>query len=363
MNLSLRPSILAAALCTTLLAACERPPIESLQTGYRGTGMVDLTNPRLEADTRAANVSPAAAAAVPAEGPLARDVYQNVQVLDDLSVAEFTRLMVAMTEWVSPNEGCTYCHQGENFAVDAPYTKVVSRRMLEMTRHINSDWKSHVGETGVTCFTCHRGEPVPKYVWYNDPGPQTARGMAGNLAGQNVPAAHVGLTSLPFDSLTPFLGGASEIRVESTTALPDGNDASIMQTEWTYGLMIHMSEALGVNCTYCHNSRQFAAWDESNPARLPAWHGIRMARDLNEDYLVPLKSAFPAERLGTLGDVPKVSCATCHQGVAKPLYGESLIKAHPELVAKRPVPPPAPPADATADDTVTSSTTGGTGGT
>jgi len=35
--------------------------------------------------------------------------------------------------------------------------------------------------------------------------------------------------------------------------LPSGNRSSIKQTEWTYSLMIHMSESLGVNCTYCHN--------------------------------------------------------------------------------------------------------------
>jgi photosynthetic reaction center cytochrome c subunit len=32
-----------------------------------------------------------------------------------------------------------------------------------------------------------------------------------------------------------------------------------------------------------------------------------------------------------LGDVAKVNCATCHQGVFKPLYGESMAKDYPEL--------------------------------
>jgi photosynthetic reaction center cytochrome c subunit len=35
--------------------------------------------------------------------------------------------------------------------------------------------------------------------------------------------------------------------------------------------------------------------------------------------------------LGVLGDVAKVNCATCHQGVFKPLYGESMAKDYPEL--------------------------------
>jgi photosynthetic reaction center cytochrome c subunit len=47
--------------------------------------------------------------------------------------------------------------------------------------------------------------------------------------------------------------------------------------------------------------------------------------------MVPLKTTFPEHRLGVLGDVAKVNCATCHQGLFKPLYGESMAKDYPEL--------------------------------
>ena len=56
-------------------------------------------------------------------------------------------------------------------------------------------------------------------------------------------------------------GDAEGIRVISTEALPIDNRLSIKQTEWTYGLMMHMSGALGVNCTFCHNTHSFQAWD------------------------------------------------------------------------------------------------------
>ena len=85
-----------------------------------------------------------------------------------------------------------------------------------------------------------------------------------------------------------------------------------------------------MNCTYCHNSRSLRSWDQSTPQRTTAWYGIRMARDLNNNFLVPLTSTFPEHRLGVLGDVAKC-CATCHQGVFKPLYGESMAKDYPEL--------------------------------
>jgi photosynthetic reaction center cytochrome c subunit len=86
------------------------------------------------------------------------------------------------------------------------------------------------------------------------------------------------------------------------------------------------------------------------PQRVTAWHGIRMTRELNNDYLTPLTANFPKARLGPTGDVAKVNCATCHQGAFKPLYGAPLVKDHPELVAAAaavapaPAPEPAAPA-------------------
>jgi photosynthetic reaction center cytochrome c subunit len=96
---------------------------------------------------------------------------------------------------------------------------------------------------------------------------------------------------------------------------------------------MHMSDSLGVNCTYCHNSRQFSSWEQSPPQRATAWHGIRLARDLNETYMAPLTATFPPERQGPKGDVAKVNCATCHQGAYKPLYGASMLKDYPQFAA------------------------------
>ncbi len=328
-------TVLAGLAAATLLTACERPPVEPIQRGYRGLGMVEVFNPRTVAAQYAQNQLPAAIPPVEAGSPPATTTYKNLQVLNDVSAAELLRIMTAITTWVAPKEGCAYCHQGADFASDALYTKVVARRMLQMTKHVNADWKSHVADTGVTCFTCHRGQPVPKNVWYTDPGPVHAKGALGNHAGQNAPARSVGLSSLPFDPFTPFLEQKGEIRVVSNTALPAGNPHTIKQTEATYGLMIHMSEALGVNCTYCHNSRSFKEWDQSTPQRGTAWHGIRMVRDLNQAYLDPLKGTYPANRLGPLGDPPKANCNTCHQGVYKPLFGASMLKDYPELAAAK----------------------------
>lgn len=345
----------AGALCALvagalLLAACERPPVDMVQRGFRGTGMDQVYNPRTMARQASLNVAPEDSPAADPNGPKASAVFKNVKVAGDLSVGEFTRLMASMTAWVAPAQGCAYCHKaGEDFSSDSLYTKVVARRMLEMTRHINSDWSNHVAATGVTCYTCHRGQPVPAKVWSMPVPQKQAAGMVGDNAGQNVAAESVAWTALPYDPFSPYLSQAADVRIIGDTALPTGNRKSTKQAEFTYGLMMHMSQALGVNCTYCHNTRSFADWEGSTPQRVTAWHGIRMARDINTQYLDGLTRVFPANRLGPMGDVLKVNCDTCHQGAYKPLYGAGLLKNHPELKGKKAqAPAPSPAAVAAA---------------
>ncbi len=335
--MTMRSSVAALALLAAgslLLAGCERPPVDSVQHGFRGTGMVQVYNPRTVAKQVPNNVVPEAIPQAPADGPKAGEVYQNVKVLGNLSVGQFTRLMVSMSTWVAPNEGCAYCHNLQNLADDSMYTKVVARRMLQMTQNINAQWKPHVAQTGVTCWTCHRGNHIPQNVWFTAPPQNLKSNFIGDLAEQNQPSPTVGLASLPYDPFTPYLLKDLPIRVYGNEALPGpqgaNNRSSIKQAEFTYGLMMHMSSSLGVNCTYCHNSRSFAGWD-GPPQRATAWYGIRMVRDLNVNYMEPLTGVFPANRKGELGDVAKNNCTTCHQGAYKPLYGVSMLKDFPEL--------------------------------
>lgn len=331
------PGLLIIALFC--IVGCDFPPMNSEQQGFRGTGIAQINNPEDIALLATKNQVPDELPVTPpAPGPRASEIYENVQVLGDLSATEFIGVMTAITQWVAPEQGCTYCHEAGNFVSDDMYTKVVSRRMLEMTRNINTNWTSHVGDTGVTCYTCHRGNPVPEYIWFEGTDKPDTKGMAASRLGQNLASASVGSASLPYDPFSPLIGSASQdgqVKVASATALPVGETGSMADTEKTYALMMHMSGSLGVNCTYCHNSRAFSKWDQSSPARVTAWHGIRMAQELNHEYLSPLQNQYPAERLGLTGDAPKANCSTCHQGVAKPLYGEySEAASFPALYAQ-----------------------------
>lgn len=317
-------------------AGWTRPPMVTEQTGFRGTGMDLIRTKAGNAALAAANVAPEPADPVEPGGEKASAVYENVKVLGDLSADNFNRLMVSITEWVAPEQGCTYCHNTENMADDTLYQKRVARRMLQMVQHINSTWKeNHVHEVGVTCYTCHRGQPVPKNIWFETPGPNAKSGIIPRNNGQNVASPQVGLTSLPYGVYAAFYAHKNTpedaIRVNATTALPETRGKPIQDAEKTFAIMISMSQSLGVNCTFCHNTRSVADWSTSTPNRVAAWHGIRMVRDLNEDYMLPLTSTLPDNRLGALGDVPKMNCATCHNGANKPLNGAHVVEAYPEL--------------------------------
>jgi photosynthetic reaction center cytochrome c subunit len=337
---------LAAALA--LLAGCERS--DSEQRGPRGLSQIQIKKPSAVASLQELNRIPPPEDPADIESPPASEVFVNVKVLKDVSATEFSRLMQALSTWVAPVEGCDYCHNPDKLESDEKYPKVVARRMLEMTRRINTEWKPHVGETGVTCWTCHRGQAVPSGDWFIGQKPDAPIPLLGHRNGQNMPSKNAANSSLPDDPLSYYLvTGEHNVRVQGTTALPTRtHPTSVKTAEWTYSLMLYMSGSLGVNCTYCHNTRAFASWKESTPQRATAWYGIRMVRELNTDFLIPLTPVFPDYRLGPHGDAPKIGCATCHKGTFKPLNGVSplpdymLLAGEGKVPAGVPTPPDAP---------------------
>ena len=180
-------------------------------------------------------------------------------------------------------------------------------------------------------------------------------GLAEVDTGQNHPSASVAYASLPYDPFSAYLkdDGVNHIRVAGTQPLRSADHVvSVKTAEQTYGLMMHISQGMGVNCTYCHNTQSFRAWNLSTPARVRAWYGLRMVAANNQEYMTPLASVFPAVhatlgvdawRKGPNGDTYKVNCATCHQGQSKPMGGVSMRDYAPGLYpAAVAAPAPAP---------------------
>ena len=343
------PAILIGALggavfVAVMLVAWGNPAqTASLQTGPRGTGMsvpefvtqVTQPDPTIEAFYTEPPYVP--------EGGEARagDVVPVELVLGDLTEDNFNRVMSAITQWVAPEEGCVYCHGDgdmESYGEDNLYTKVVARRMIQMTQNINENWDGHVNanqQVGVNCYTCHRGENVPSEIWFNiTPVNKSAEGWS---AVQNRATSLSQSTSLPSNALEVYLTDYEAVNVhdlESRVAgTPgDGEYHTIQKAEQTYSLMNYFSNSLGVNCVFCHNSRAFYDPGQVTPQWGTALLGRQMVIEMNQEYLIPLKDEYPAERLGPVyADAPKAACKTCHKGYQQPMQGMNVIADWPEL--------------------------------
>ncbi len=307
----------------------DRPPLVSEDFGPAALELVTLTNPRTVVPY---NVVPEPLPAAEPGGPLATDVYKNVQVLKGVSQHEFDRLMVAMTQWIAPKQGCGFCHNVANYADDALYTDKVARRMLQMTMHINTTWGNHMAPVGVTCATCHRGENIPPRVWYRQPIPEHA-GLLGKPRPWQTNAPTI-RQFFPTDGNQDWLVNDDDSHMEAQAALPGEKGsgvASEQTTESMYVMMMLWSDALGANCGLCHSSRALYDWKQSSPYRLVGLWGQYATQDINKNYLDPVATLLPRDQLGQTGDAAKAECGTCHMGQVKPFGGYNVISHYPEL--------------------------------
>ena len=276
------------------------------QTGPRGTamGVVKFTS-----DIEAGNPSVASYAET-----IAAAAASEAEVVDSPVSDELTR---AMREWT----GIPTLYS----AREDSYQNMVASMMIGMTQAINSEWDGHVGDTGVNCYTCHRGEAVPSGIWFQvHPAVEVMEGWG---AVQNRVTAVSQFTSLPSDALLKLLVEDGRITVHDLDprVANEPGDPTWQDTERTFSLMNYFSNSLNTNCTFCHNSRAFYDTAEVTPQWATASIGIQMVRELNVDYLSALDGILPEERLGPIhGDTPKAACMTCHKGYQKPIADQDL---------------------------------------
>lgn len=340
------PAILVGAVggavfVAAMLVAWGQPfATKSLQTGPRGTGM---SVPEFVAQVEAPDPTIAgyytADPIVPQGGEqLAEDAFETVPpalVGKGITAANYDRLLTAMRSWTGIPD---LLEDPDSYQTEVAYA------MVEMTQAINEEWIGHVqanAEVGVTCYTCHRGQPVPSDIWFRvGPVNQAAQGWSAN---QNRVTRISQSTSLPSDALETYLLNYGVIGVHDLESRveggPSGDDAlpSIQDTERTYALMNYVANSLGVNCLFCHNSRAFYDSAQVTPQWGTELLGITMVQSLNNDYLVPLRDVYPEHRLGPVfADAPKAACKTCHKGYQQPMQGLNVIADWPELAGTEP---------------------------
>ncbi len=92
------------------------------------------------------------------------------------------------------------------------------------------------------------------------------------------------------------------------------------------GVMRSFAGGLGVRCTYCHvgeEGRPFSEFDfasDEKPAKLKARYMLQMTQTLNDEVLPGL-----VEVAGRADPPARISCVTCHRGVAVPRQIEEVI--------------------------------------
>ena len=334
----------AVALVAVAIVPEWHLPVPGHQLGWRSTSMIQF-DPTTKEDGLPEPVPPSLALGANDHRPVGQ-AYKNVSVLTGGDAASLMRSMTAMTQWVSPRQGCGFCHVGTDYASDAKPTKSVARLMLRMTQHINADWSDHVGSGGVTCFSCHRGQPIPSDVWFATP-PTRLRPMIDLQEDYHEEQKTV-RKFFPDEGYEEYLLQATPGSSQSYTALPTHSVASQVVIKRMYEVMMQMADGIGVNCGYCHNSRAFFDWGQSTPNRWTGYSGIQMTRDLNRNYLIHTGEILPQTRFrldkatewnlapseaGPLPGNGLANCATCHHGRPKPLGGASGARDYPELMA------------------------------
>lgn len=305
-------------------------PVSFTQTGYRGTGMAVVQYESDAVEIAARNVLPETPAPILPEAgePLAGDVYPYAGELGNLTVRNFDRLNDAIGLWVGPEA---------MLGPENTWRQQISLQHIAMTRALNDDWDIHNEPAGVNCYTCHRGNLVPENVWFL---PTPLNSWAGPSAMFQNQATDVNYsTALPVDAMRTYLLESDQaVGVHGTSARNPGEPgASIYHTYQTFSLMQHFSNSMGVNCTYCHNTRALAEIEQATPQWAVAQLGRAMTQDVNNSYIVSNAELLPPEQLGPLGDAAKVNCTTCHQGAPKTFGGASAIENWPELVSDEPL--------------------------
>ena len=228
----------------------------------------------------------------------------------------------------------------------------IARRMFEMTRYINSAWASHVNPSGMTCYTCHRGQPVPAEVWWPRPAaPVRAIHKTGAILGMKprTPSR----PSSPTTGYAEYYLQDNPVAAQSTTAMRTHDVADVIVPTRIYEMMMQYSLSIGVNCGYCHlNTSVFEDWSQSTPMR---WTGLlRLALDPRPQPQLSAaagpghpSAAHPGSldgHAGHSGDHQSgqqpgnalLTCATCHYRLPQPLNGANMVKDYPGLVGTSP---------------------------
>lgn len=131
----------------------------------------------------------------------AEQKFKNIQIFKGMPAAQLDPTMA----FISGSLGvkCNYCHVNQ-FEKDDKPTKLTARRMIQMVFDLNKG--SLAGQGAVSCYTCHRGKPLPVSV------PVVGQNLwQPNPAGTNKQESPLPTVDQVLDRYVQALGGAQAL--------------------------------------------------------------------------------------------------------------------------------------------------------
>jgi photosynthetic reaction center cytochrome c subunit len=134
--------------------------------------------------------------------------FKNIQVLKDIPADQ----LIPAMQFIASSLGvdCEFCHVEHAFDKDDKKTKRTARKMMEMMMNINRE--NFDGQRQVTCYSCHRGKPMPVAT----PIITTELQMPEMMAGETVPASALPKPQELLDKYLAAVGGAAALQKVSS---------------------------------------------------------------------------------------------------------------------------------------------------
>lgn len=197
----------------------------------------------------------------------AERVFKNIELLKGRKASRLPGMMSALTGLLGVD--CAHCHAPREWEKETP-AKQTARKHFDMLKVANDQLE--IQNPGVTCYTCHRGNPLPQ------PPPASFRPTDEMLKQSD-------------QDKRP----AEEVykNVQSLRGVPAGR--------WMI-IMTMFTRSLGVDCNHCHVQDRFELDDK--PAKQTARKMLRMVSAIaREIYKGPTS----------------INCYTCHRGQPRPV--------------------------------------------
>lgn len=158
----------------------------------------------------------------------AKDVFKNVQVLQDVPASQ----LIPAMEFISSSLGveCNFCHVEGHFEKDDNKPKRTARNMMKMMFALNKN--NFDGQREVTCYSCHRGARDPLSIPVADT--DLSRTSNGGDSGAPMLPGNLPTISQLLENYVNALGGASFVgaitaRIEKGTAILQGGHPVSME--------------------------------------------------------------------------------------------------------------------------------------